>query len=286
MTSVGCVVLSQGTRPAELSAALASVLAQRDVEVDVVVVGNGWVPKGLPSGVRSVALPDNVGIPAGRNVGAAETGGDVLLFLDDDAELVGDRLLTRAVAAFDDDPRLGVVQLRALDPAGAPTSRRHVPRLRAADPARAGDVAWFWEGASLIRRSAFDDAGGWPGSFFYGHEGIEVAWRVVDAGYRVHYAAELEVLNPEAAPFRGERHRYLDARNRVWVAKRNLPAPLVVGYLAVWGTATLLRARSSRDLRAACRGFADGVRLSGGERRPIRWRTAWRLTTLGRPPVV
>jgi GT2 family glycosyltransferase len=256
------------------------------VDVEVVVVGNGWVPEGLPSDVRSVALAENVGIPAGRNVGAAETTGDVLFFLDDDAALVGDRVLVTAVAAFDEDPRLGVVQLRAVDPAGAPTSRRHVPRLRTSDPSRPGDVAWFWEGASLIRRTAFDDAGGWPGAFFYGHEGIEVAWRVVDAGYRVHYAAGLEVRNPEAAPFRGERHRYLDARNRVWVAKRNLPAPLAVGYLAVWGTATVLRARSRRDLRAALHGFADGVRTPGGERRPIRWRTAWRLTTLGRPPVV
>ena len=68
--------------------------------------------------------------------------------------------------------------------------------------------------------------------------------------------------------------------------QRNLPAPLVVGYLAVWGTATVLRARTVAGLRAALHGFADGMRTPGGERRPIRWRTAWRLTTLGRPPVV
>ena len=67
------------------------MLDQRDVDVDVVVVGNGWSPEGLPADVRSVALAENVGIPAGRNVGAAEATGDVLLFLDDDAELVGDR---------------------------------------------------------------------------------------------------------------------------------------------------------------------------------------------------
>jgi GT2 family glycosyltransferase len=286
MTSVGCVVLSMGTRPTELTRALASVLAQRGVHLDCVVVGNGWVPTDLPVGVRSVALAENAGIPEGRNIGAAEVRGDLLFFLDDDAELVGDDLLTRAVASFNADPMLGVVQLRAIDPGGAPTARRHVPRLRAADPTRAGDVAWFWEGAALIRRTAFDRAGGWPGEFFYGHEGIEVAWRVIDAGYRVHYAAELGVLNPEAAPFRGTAHRYMNARNRVWVARRNLPVPLLVAYLAVWSTATLLRARNLADLRAIARGFADGARQPSGPRRPIRWRTAWRLTRLGRPPVV
>lgn len=286
MTSVGCVVLSMGTRPTELSRALAAVLAQQDVDLDCVVVGNGWTPTGLPAPVRSLALTENAGVPGGRNIGAAEVRGDVLFFLDDDAELVGNDLLARAVAAFDADPLLGVIQLRAIDPTGAPTDRRHVPRLFAAGPAREGDVAWFWEGAALIRRTALDAAGGWPSEFFYGHEGIEVAWRVIDAGYRVHYAADLGVLNPEAAPFRGPEHRYMNARNRVWVARRNLPRPLLVGYVAIWAMATVVRARSVADLRAVARGFADGARQPSGPRRSISWRTAWRLTRLGRPPVV
>jgi GT2 family glycosyltransferase len=286
MTSVGCVVLSMGARPAELSRALDSLLRQRELELDIVVVGNGWSPVGLPDGVRPVALTENVGIPQGRNVGAAEARGDVLFFLDDDAELESDDVLARAVGGFDADSTLGVVQLRSIDPNGAPTDRRHVPRLRASGPMTSGDVAWFWEGAALIRRTAFDAAGGWPGEFFYGHEGIEVAWRVIDAGYRVHYGADLGVLNPAAEPFRGPQHRYLNARNRVWVARRNLPVPLAAGYLAVWSLATVLRSRSWADLRAAIRGFADGARQPCGERRPISRRTAWQLTRLGRPPIV
>jgi hypothetical protein len=94
------------------------------------------------------------------------------------------------------------------------------------------------------------------------------------------------VLNPAADPFRGEHHSYLNARNRVWVARRNLPVPLVVGYVTVWAIATILRAAPRGALGQVLRGFADGFRLPCGPRRPIRWRTAWRLTRLGRPPVV
>src|SRR3954447_19900448 len=64
---VGVVVLTQGRRPAELEHAVRSILVQEDVDTDVVVVGNGWAPSGLPDGVRGVSLPENVGIPAGRN---------------------------------------------------------------------------------------------------------------------------------------------------------------------------------------------------------------------------
>lgn len=62
---VGVVVLTQGTRPDDLAAGLASVLAQEGVTLDVVCVGNGWEPDGLPDTVRAVALPENLGIPAG-----------------------------------------------------------------------------------------------------------------------------------------------------------------------------------------------------------------------------
>jgi GT2 family glycosyltransferase len=285
MTSVGAVVLSMGNRPAELDRALQSLLSQRDVELDVVVVGNGWDPDGLPASVRSVALPENVGVPAGRNVGAAEVRGDVLLFFDDDLEFESDDALTRVVDLFDVDPSLAVVQARSVGTDGV-TARRHVPRLRVSQPERSGDVVWFWEGCSFVRRTAFDAAGGWAGEFRYGHEGIELAWRVIDAGGRVHYAADVTVRNPPAAPFRAPEHRYFDARNRVWVARRNLPAPLAVLYVAVWAVLTLGRARSVPAVASAARGFRDGVRLPAGERRPIRWRSAGRMTRLGRPPII
>ena len=47
--TIGVVILTMGTRPHELSRAIDSVLAQRDVDLDVVVVGNGWQPEGVPT---------------------------------------------------------------------------------------------------------------------------------------------------------------------------------------------------------------------------------------------
>ncbi|MDI1290401.1 MAG: glycosyltransferase family 2 protein, partial [bacterium] len=74
----GVVVLTMGKRPDDLDRAVHSVLAQEGVDVDVVVVGNGWDPIGLPDGVAALGLPQNVGIPAGRNAGVPHVRGDLL----------------------------------------------------------------------------------------------------------------------------------------------------------------------------------------------------------------
>ena len=82
--TLSCVILTMGDRPAEVNRAIDSVLAQRGAQVELVVVGNGTEVTGLPSGVRAVWLPENVGVAAGRNAGVQACGGDVVLFLDDD----------------------------------------------------------------------------------------------------------------------------------------------------------------------------------------------------------
>lgn len=282
----GVVVLTMGTRPAELRAAVESVLAQRDVDLDVVVVGNGWEPTGLPEGTRTHALPENVGIPAGRNAGVPLVEGDLLFFLDDDAALPTPDLLARFARAFETRPRLGLVQPRVVDPTGLPSPRRWVPRLRVGDPARSSPAFALWEGAVALRREAFEAAGGWPAPFFYAHEGIELAWRVWDSGYEAWYLADLVVHHPVIDPARHDDYLRLNARNRVWLARRNLPGLLVPLYVGTWVALTVARMRSPRALRAWFRGLAEGWRTDPGDRRPMRWHTVLTMTRLGRPPVV
>ena len=119
-SSVGAVVLSMGTRPVEFPRAMESLMSQQGVDMDVVVVGNGWAPEGLPDGVQVVHLPENVGIPEGRNVGAAAVGGDIIFFYDDDAYLPTDDVVARLVDVLDADPKIAAAQPRPVDPTGKP----------------------------------------------------------------------------------------------------------------------------------------------------------------------
>lgn len=287
---VGVAVLTMGSRPAELRALLDSVAKQDEPAARIVVVGNGTgsLPE-LPEGVARVELEENRGVSGGRNVAIEvlrEFGDvDVLVDLDDDGLLVDTDVFRRLADLYEADPTLGVVSFRIADETGE-TQRRHVPRLGAKDPMRRGEVTTFLGGGHGLSMRMLDQVGGWPEEFFFTHEETDLAWRALDAGWKVVYEPQLLLQHPKTSPARHAVYYRMTARNRVWLAKRNLPALLVPAYLGVWTLLTLARTRSLSGLKAWFAGFAEGVRLPGGARAPMRWATVWRMGRLGRPPVI
>jgi GT2 family glycosyltransferase len=129
-----------------------------------------------------------------------------------------------------------------------------------------------------------DGVGGLPDEFFYAHEETSVAWRAIDAGWRVAYDSSMQVGHPRTPATRHAAGRWRAARNRVLLARRHLPWPLGVLYVLDW---LLIGAiRDPQGLGQALRGTLAGVRLRRVPRRPMRWRTVVRMARLGRPPVV
>lgn len=283
---VSIIVLSMGNRPDALRRCLTSATAQAYGSFEVFCLGMGWQPEGLPDGVRSQGLAENLGIIRGRNHAVTQTTGELFMFLDDDAWIPDPGFLSRAAAIFSGSPALGVVAPRLCDEDGT-TLRRWVPRARVGDPTRSGPAFNCPEGVTFFRRTAWESVGGFPDTFFYGHEGIDVCWRMRDRGWQTWYDASL-VLNHPAVP--ASRHAHFlrfNARNRVWVARRNLPAPLIPVYVGIWTAISLIRNRGDRQaIRAWVAGWREGWTTSPGRRRPMRWRTVAKLCLLGQPPII
>ena len=282
---LSCVILTMGDRGEELERAIGSALAQRDADVEVIVVGNG-ADVVAPDGVTVIGLAENVGVAAGRNAGVAAASGDVILFLDDDGWYSGPGTGQHVASRFAAEPELAVLSFRVVDPDTGAGARWHVPRLRAGDPERSSVVTTFAGGVCAVRRSAFVAAGGLPEAFFYAHEETDLAWRLLGLGYRLEYDAAVVVCHHVLPNARHAGFYRLDGRNRVLLARRNLPWPLAWAYLLDWFAVTVLRERSAQAVRAWAQGFAVGWRMDPGERQALSLRTVWRMIRAGRPPVI
>ena len=289
--TVGVVVLTMGQRPAELDRALRSLLRQKDVNINIAVVGNGWEPVGLPPGVKGVKLEENLGIPAGRNAGVEHVHGEYLMFLDDDSWLLDKDFVAEAVERFRRYPSMGVLQPQIVDPAKPDQSpRRWTPRIWKRTPDVSSNVFHVGETCLVMPRHLFDETGGWAGGFWYAHEGIELAWRIWDTGHRVWYAGDMRVGHPVVDARRHKEFYRLNARNRVWLARRNLRPPFRWIYPMVWALGQTLRMRKDpRGLQRYWEGYRSGWEGSPWyhqPRPPLKWSTHLRMALYGRPPFV
>ncbi|WP_031151129.1 glycosyltransferase [Streptomyces erythrochromogenes] len=286
---IGVVIVTMGTRPQELKALLASVEKQDVPAARVALVGNATPLTEISTDATKIPLEENLGCPGGRNVGLKmlrESGEvDVVIELDDDGLLIAEDVFRKVQQLFAEDPKLGIIGFRVADENGH-TERRWVPRLRADDPMRRGLVTAFLGGGHAFSLPMLRQIDLWPAEFFFGHEESDLAWRALDAGWKILYEPELVLQHPKTSPARHAVYYRFTARNRVWLARRRLPIPLIPVYLGVWILLAMLRMRSLAGAKAWWGGFLEGARTPCGPRKPMKWRTVWRMTRLGRPPIL
>ena len=232
---------------------------------------------------RIVSSAENLGIPGGRNFGATQAVAPVVAFLDDDARLIEVDTLAASASAFAANPQLGVVALRIVDDDGQ-TARRHVPRVGAGGADRSGrrPPSWVALSSSAAKRSS-GLADIQPTSDMRWRRPISPCASSTTAGRSSTRAPA--VVHPRTDPTRHPEAASRTMRSCVWLAYRNLPAPLAVVYVANWLVISAIR--QPGQLAELFQGIGDGWSTRPrGQRAPIRWRTVVRLTRLGRPPIV
>lgn len=245
-------------------------------------------------GVELLPLTHNTGFAAANNTAAAAaTDCDWLAFLNPDAFPAPEwleRMLDAAerwpdFAMFASELRLEADPER-FDGAG---DAYHVGGLawRIAYGRRLGGVSTTphevfspCAAAALIRRDAFDDAGGFDATYFCYMEDVDLAFRMRLRGHRCLYVPGA-VVHHVGSGLTG-RHSafsvYHGHRNLVWTWIKNMPGWWLLVYLPqhiVLTLASIARFGMSGNLRAILRAKRDalaGVRYALAERRRVQAR--------------
>jgi len=121
----------------------------------------------------------NNGFARGMNLLARQSRGDFMFLLNPDTELESG-CIERLTSCMEADPRIGVCEARQ--------SPREHPK--AADPIT-GETTWCSGAAALIRRTAFNEVGGFDERLFFMYcEDVDLSWKFWLRGWKCIYLKE------------------------------------------------------------------------------------------------
>ncbi|MFQ6111875.1 MAG: glycosyltransferase family 2 protein [Nitrospinota bacterium] len=265
---------------------------------------SGMIEAQFPE-IQLIRLPRNLGIPEARNIGALNASRELLLFLDDDGAFDCSCLPYIAQFLYENE-RLAVVACDVIEikdgeahvqsseleagswkkgqtgegSGGMDVPLSYEPRamslLAEGEAPTIQPTYTFYGGAAMLKRSAFLEAGMFPGHFFYSHEEDDLSFRLIAKGYRLALCPEAIFVHYR---FTGERpnsrkskifHYY---RNRQWVIWRNLPwqAAIRESWATLIGGAvrTIFTPYFPAFLAGSAAALAELIRIICSERSPL-----------------
>jgi N-acetylglucosaminyl-diphospho-decaprenol L-rhamnosyltransferase len=214
---------------------------------------------------RFLPTGSNLGFGTAANMGVAQIGAAYALVLNPDT-IVEPGTTKALAAALDRDPRVAAVGPRIDNPDGSlyPSARRF-PKLADAaghaflgvvwrrnpytrryrmldwDHAEAGAVDWVGGACMLVRRTAFEQVGGFDPAYFMYVEDVDLCWRLRQAGWSIAYEPAGRVVHTvgassQLAPYRmilAHHRSLLRFANRTTTGRRRALLPAVAAGLGL-----------------------------------------------------
>jgi GT2 family glycosyltransferase len=242
MPAVSVVILTHNRKDL-LRQSLSSCLKLTWPELEIIVVDNvstdgtvEMIQEEFGSRVR--VIQRTVDSPtAGRNEGFHSATGEFILSLDNDMVVLDPDCIRKAVALFQQFPKVGLLTLRISGVEDPDTPLREhwwhpVPFESGKDRFFLTD--YFSEGALFLRASTFRETGGYDGDYFGCFESVDLALRILRRGYDMLYVptigtVELHVSRHERKT-RSQRN-YLFLRNKIWTAWKNHTLLRAIGFV-------------------------------------------------------
>jgi GT2 family glycosyltransferase len=273
-------------------ALLADVYAQRDVEMEVIVVDDRS-PDDSVEAIRrefpqaTLLVNERNGGPAvTRNRGIRAAKGDIVVGFDSDVTIPDPLLLAKVEARFRARPDVTGLAFRLLKPDGvsedSPRWWHPVPIERFAD--KEFFTSYFSGTAYAFRREPLVAAGMYPEILYMHYEEVELAYRIIDQGGSILHCPELVALHhANEVSRRSEVTVFYKPRNQVLLAAACLPGFKAVRYVVprlAYQFAKACRGGHVKDFIRAMRSASKLLPARLENRQPLRRETLQRIGDL------
>ncbi|MCY3776621.1 MAG: glycosyltransferase family 2 protein [Candidatus Aminicenantes bacterium] len=298
------VVVVNYLRAELLRACLKSLLDQTWPRLEILVVDNGSrdhstdvVSSFADRGIRLLALTENRGFAAAVNLGVRRARGELVALLNNDA-VASPEWIEQLVTGLDASPDVGMCASKILfygsdviDKAGhlifpdGQNRGRGTGEPDRGQYERTREVLAADGCAALYRKEVLKQAGGFDERFFAYAEDADLALRARWLGWRCLYVPGAVVHHHHSStlgPY-SPRKIYWVERNRLWLALKNFPLPLLLlnPFFSIYRLAWNLCAALLR------RGAAGNFRREGSLWLLLRVQLqAWRDALAGAGPML
>jgi GT2 family glycosyltransferase len=249
-------------------------------DFEVVVINNRGTKLDLDCSaftipVRMITPGANVGFGAAINLGMQLTGCALVATLNDDT-VPGQGWLRELVSGVQTHPRTGMCAssirmylTECLDSAGMlicfdGSSKQRGERLAPTAFADSREALLPSACAAIYRREMLDEIGGFDEDFFLYCEDTDLGLRARWAGWQCSYAPRATVghhYSATAGAVSLLKARYVE-RNRLWVAIKNFPLPLLLAMPACSAFRYFLQWQAAKKNRSAAAQFLAGHSVS------------------------
>jgi N-acetylglucosaminyl-diphospho-decaprenol L-rhamnosyltransferase len=179
---------------------LRSISLQKDTSFEVVVTDNASTDNTLSriprEKVSVIESKQNIGFGRACNLGFSQSEGKYILFLNPDAELVGEFALRDMCRNMEQNPCWGLAGTKVVShegclespPAGEYPGQKYVNRDFSRLP---GKIAWVVGASMVVRRDIFSRLGGFDPDYFLYSEETDLCLRTRDIGYEIGWMEDV-----------------------------------------------------------------------------------------------
>jgi GT2 family glycosyltransferase len=273
-------------RPQETVEAVQNVLTLRipdGWEIDICVLNNGstmpydifddyWaeLDDDAKSKLQYIQHNQNLGVAGGRNLLFGYAKGEYLLSMDDDSEIAEPDAIEILLDKFEqyNKDNVGLVGFSVKNYFTGEIDNPVKNKEREKQGEFLNNI--FWGGAHVVKRDLIAQVGPYQDDFFYGMEEYDLAYKLMDAGYRILFTNKVTLLH-KVSPEGREGNIVKWGRlfvNKSLISYKYLPYHYFITHFIMWSAYFLVRSKGGFRTYFQLLGQLKG-KLSATQRRPI-----------------